>query len=126
MTLTVEATYEGGVLKPVTSLDLAEHQHVLINVMPLAGMGENAYPTAEIFSGSGSSVMDEAVDQTIHALRAQTAAIVEKLADAQLLPKESISLNGLWSHLDSSKLDAALAEVRSETNRKLQQLADLQ
>ena len=125
MTLTVEAVYEGGVLKPFTALDLAEHQHVVINVMTIAAVDDKANPTAEIFPGNGSPEMDEGINRAVAALRAQTFAKVAHLAKARLLPGESISLKGLWSHLDPAELDAAFADVQSETNRKLQRLANV-
>jgi len=124
MTLTIEAVYEGGVLKPFTALDLAEHQHVVINVITVAEVDDEANPTAAIFPGNESPGMDEEINRAIAALRAQTFAKVAQLAKARLSPGTSISLQGLWSHIDPDELDAAFADVRSETNRKLQRLAN--
>jgi predicted DNA-binding antitoxin AbrB/MazE fold protein len=36
MTLSVEAVYENGVLRPLEPLDLAEHQHVHVTIAPAA------------------------------------------------------------------------------------------
>ena len=36
MTLTVEAVYENGVLKPAAPLPLQEHQHVRVTIEPAA------------------------------------------------------------------------------------------
>lgn len=89
-------------------------------------LAENPTPTTEMLQGSGDTVLDEEINRAVTALRAQTSAKVAQLAKARSLPKESISLKSLWSHIDLDALDAAFADVRSETNRKLQRLANLQ
>ena len=43
MSLTVEATYEGGVLKPAEPLPLPDHEKVRVTVHSLAGPPARAY-----------------------------------------------------------------------------------
>lgn len=42
MTITVEATYENGVLKPAQALPLKEHERVRVTVQPLPGPTDEA------------------------------------------------------------------------------------
>jgi predicted DNA-binding antitoxin AbrB/MazE fold protein len=42
MTITVDATYEGGILKPVRPLPLAEHQQVEVTIHTSQGGGDEA------------------------------------------------------------------------------------
>jgi predicted DNA-binding antitoxin AbrB/MazE fold protein len=46
MTITVEATYEDGVLKPAQPLALAEHEKVLVTVEPQGPMAGSFEKTA--------------------------------------------------------------------------------
>ena len=43
MSITIEATYEGGVLKPVSPLPLKEHEKVRVTVQPVASELVAAY-----------------------------------------------------------------------------------
>jgi predicted DNA-binding antitoxin AbrB/MazE fold protein len=43
MTLTVEAVYEGGVLKPVEPLPLREHQRVQVTIQPTSTWVQQTY-----------------------------------------------------------------------------------
>jgi predicted DNA-binding antitoxin AbrB/MazE fold protein len=43
MSLTVEAVYENGVLKPVQPLPLKEHEHVRITIQPVQSPLMQAY-----------------------------------------------------------------------------------
>jgi predicted DNA-binding antitoxin AbrB/MazE fold protein len=43
MGLTVEATYENGVLKPCTPLSLSEHERVRITIEPAQSLVEQSY-----------------------------------------------------------------------------------
>jgi predicted DNA-binding antitoxin AbrB/MazE fold protein len=43
MTLTVEAIYENGVLKPAQALPLTEHQRVRITIQPVTRWVEETY-----------------------------------------------------------------------------------
>ncbi|HKB01788.1 MAG TPA: antitoxin family protein [Gemmataceae bacterium] len=51
MTLTVEATYENGVLKPTEPLPLKEHQKVQVTIQPTTDWVEE---TAGIIGWTGS------------------------------------------------------------------------
>lgn len=48
MTLTVEATYEGGVLKPARPLPLQEHERVQITVQPAGAETQGLPDEAEV------------------------------------------------------------------------------
>lgn len=61
---------------------------------------------------------------TVAEMRAQTNAKLAHLADTPMPPPETITMRGLWSHINPDELIEALAEVRAATNRRLQQLAD--
>lgn len=52
MSITVEATYEGGVLKPVSPLPLKEHERVLVTVESETSAARR---TAGMLSWSGDS-----------------------------------------------------------------------
>jgi predicted DNA-binding antitoxin AbrB/MazE fold protein len=43
MTITIEATYENGVLKPVEALPLREHQRVRITILPASGWFQQTF-----------------------------------------------------------------------------------
>jgi predicted DNA-binding antitoxin AbrB/MazE fold protein len=43
VTITVEATYEGGVLKPVQPVPLVEHERVRLTIEPTTGWAERTY-----------------------------------------------------------------------------------
>ena len=70
MELSIEATYEGGVLKPVAPLPLAEHERVQI---VLHSMTSRARQTAGLMGWTGSSELAEqfAVDPELDSPAAQ-------------------------------------------------------
>jgi len=47
MTITIDATYENGVLKPAQPLPLAEHAQVRVTVEQSAGEAQHSAPAAE-------------------------------------------------------------------------------
>jgi len=54
MSITVEATYENGVLKPAQPLPLDEHQKVRVTIEPALTWAER---TAGMLKGTGDSEM---------------------------------------------------------------------
>lgn len=124
MMLTVEAVYENGVLKPDRVLDLAEHQHVMVQVIVPIEATEKPTPTAATLHENWSTVLGDDVTAAIAQLHIQTAAKLAQLMTAQLPSPELISMKGLWSHIAPDTLEEALVDLRSETNRRLQRLAN--
>ena len=81
MTLTVEAIYENGVLKPLAPLNLAEHQHVMVQVMTAVEPTVKPDPTVVTFKGIWSSVYEDEIDEALQEIRAETNRKLGHLAD---------------------------------------------
>lgn len=81
MTVTIDAIYVNGILKPLTPLDLPENQPVTIQVVTPAPI----------------------------------------LAKPDLA---EVTFRGIWPLEMADDLEQTLAEIRAETNRKLEHLAD--
>lgn len=124
MTLTIDAIYMDGVLKPLTPLNLDEQQQVTIQVVMPEQPQHQPTPEAVSFAGIWPADLGLAVQETIAEIRAQTNTKLAQLADAPMPPPETITMRGLWSHIDPNELTQALAEVRAATNRRLQQVMD--
>lgn len=126
MPLAVEAVYKNGVLKLLTPLDLVEDQHVILQVVTLDVSESEAKVNLKdtSFAGIWPAELGLDVQETIAAIRAQTNTKLAQLADAPMPPPETITMRGLWSHVDPNELTQALAEVRAATNRRLQQVMD--
>ena len=81
MTVTIDAIYVNGMLKPLMPLNLPENQHVTIQVVA-------------------------------------PAPIVTKPDPAE------VTFRGIWPLAFADDLEQALAEIRAESNQKLERLAD--
>lgn len=56
MTITIEATYEDGVLKPSQPLPLSEHETVRVTVEPQLQRAADTYPSPRADESGGMSV----------------------------------------------------------------------
>ena len=61
MTQTIEAIYEDGVLKPLTPLELPEHQRVTLNIQPLESLSPDEI--LELAHQVYEGLLDEEVDE---------------------------------------------------------------
>jgi len=124
MTVTIDAIYVNGILKPLTPLNLDEHQLVKLQVVIPDQPRRQPAPEEVSFAGIWPAELGQDVETTVAEMRAQTTAKLAHLADRPMPPPETITMRGLWSHINPDELTQALAEVRAATNRRLQQLAD--
>lgn len=124
MTLTIDAIFVGGVLKPLKPLNLPENQPVTVQVVLPDYTQRQPTPEDDSFGGIWPAELGEQVEEMVSAIRTQTNAMVERLTVADMPPSESISLKGLWAQIDPDELEQALTEVREQTNRRLQRLLD--
>jgi hypothetical protein len=124
MTITIDAIYVDGMLKPLTPLNLDERQLVKLQVVIPDQPRHQPAPEEVSFAGSWPADLGLAAQETIAEIRAQTNTKLARLANEPMPPPETITMRGLWSHVDPADLTQALAEVRTATNRRLQQLID--
>jgi predicted DNA-binding antitoxin AbrB/MazE fold protein len=124
MTLTIDAIFVDGVLKPLEPLDLPENQPVTLQVVLPADTPRQPASEVGTVEEVGPAELGEQVEEMLADIREQTNAMIDRLAGEQMPPPESITLRGLWAHLDPDELEQALTEVRELTNRRLQRLID--
>jgi len=124
MTITIDAIYSNGVFKPLTPLHLTEQQHVTLRVSVPSQRPSASRAEVSALADRGTAALDELMVEAITVLRAQTKRKGEELVIATLPPPEAITLKGLWSQIDANAVEAALAEVRTQTNHRLERLLD--
>jgi predicted DNA-binding antitoxin AbrB/MazE fold protein len=124
MTLTIDAVFVDGVLKPLTPLNLNENQQVTIQVFLPELPRRQPSPKKVTLEDVWLTELGENVEEMLAEIRNQTDAMVERLTAEQMPPPETITLKGLWAHVEPDELEQALTEVREQANRRLQRLID--
>jgi predicted DNA-binding antitoxin AbrB/MazE fold protein len=81
MTLTIDAIYADGVLKPLTPLHLAENQRVTIQVVAQPQISPKPNPADVTFKGIWPLEMTDDLEQALAEIRTQTNQRLEQLAN---------------------------------------------
>ncbi len=82
MTVTIDAIYVNGVLKPLAPLNLAEYQKVTIQVATSLVMSAKPKPEDVTFKGIWPSELADDLVQALTEVRAETNRKLENLGDA--------------------------------------------